>query len=266
VSVDVAQAGTMLMGVQASLTARNPRAAIKLFEEIIAGDSVPAAVRLPDWIASSIGREGLSRLALAYATAACSYCKRGRRECSVCDGIGRGKEDVVCPGCLGMRRQPCATCQGSGLASYGHCPDDLRSLVLSYRLCIAASGTAKLVPEDNVSVAGLDVDACLRRIANLNKLTGVLETAAVELAGQQARGMISPARLERVKGRIVQTYDVLDPAIRAALDRIVELTSLKVGNQNPDVIFYRDLARSDRFEGTSLHRNFAARLALGSAA
>ncbi len=254
-------ADAVLADVHAALSARRPHIAMRLFEQILASGQAPDSIPLTQWITSSIGREGLSGLALAYATGSCSYCTRGRRECSPCDGTGRGENGIVCRACLGMRREPCETCRGTGLSGYGKCPDDLRSLVLSYRLCIAASGAARLVPEDGASPPELTVEACLHRIANLNKLAGVLDSAAVELAGQQARGLISPARLERVKQRIGKTYDTLDAAIRVTLKRAVELSSLAVGDQSPDVLFYSWLARSSRFEGTALHRNSAARLA-----
>ena len=254
-------ADAVLADVHAELSARRPDAAMRRFEQILSSGQAPDSIRLTEWVSSSIGREGLSDLALAYATASCSYCTRGRRECSQCDGTGRGAGGIVCRACLGMRRQPCASCRGAGLAGYGKCPDDLRSLVLSYRLCIAASGAARLVPEDGGSPPELTVEACMRRIANLNKLAGVLESGAVELVGQQARGLISPARLERVKQRIGKTYDTLNAAIRVTLRRAVELSSVSLGAQSPDVLFYTWLARSSGFEGTALQRNSAARLA-----
>lgn len=260
-SGDASQAGPRLRDVQTELFAHRPQATIELFERIISRGPAAASFRMADWVISSIGREGLSDLVLAYATASCHDCSRGRRKCSACDGTGRGEGNIVCRGCLGMRRQPCACCQGTGLARYGECPDELRALVLSYRVCIATSEAAKLVPEENAPIRETTVRRCLRRVANLNKLAGVLESAAVELVGQQARGLISPARQERVRQRIGRTYDTLDSAIRATLDRAVELCSVSDDSQNSDVLFYRWLARSDRFEGTALQRDSAARLA-----
>lgn len=249
-----------LKDVHAELSARRPQGAIRRFEQILAGDRAPTTVRLTDWITSSIGREGLSHLAFAYATAPCSHCDRGMRDCSACGGTGRGEKATICRRCVGMRCKPCKSCHGTGFANYGKCPDDLRPLVLSYRLCIAASETAKLIHKEGSWLPETTVEGCLLRVANLNKLAGVLEDAAVEVAGQQARGMISPARLQRVKHRIGKTYHTLESSIRETLERAVELSS-QADDQSPDVLFYRWLAHSDKFEGTPLQHDFAARLA-----
>lgn len=260
-SGDVSSASPRLRDVQTELIAHRPQAAIELFEQIIARDPVAVSSRMTDWVVSSIGREGLSDLVLAYATAACGNCSHGRCKCSACEGTGRGERNTVCRECLGMRRQPCEWCQGSGLVNYGKCLDDLRPLVLSYRLCIAASETARLVPEQKEPLPEPTIKGCLHRISNLNKLAGVLESAAIELAGQRARGMISLARSERVVQRIGKTYDTLQVAIRATINQVVELASQTVGDQSADVLFYRWLAQSEAFEGTPLHHGFAARLA-----
>lgn len=132
---------------------------------------------------------------------------------------------------------------------------------MSYRLCIAASEAAKRVPEDSPHLPEMTVEACLLRVTNLNKLAAVLENAAMEVAGQQARGLISPARLQRVKHRIGTTYHTLEKAIRESLERAVELSRHAGNSESPDVLFYGWLARSDKFEGTPLQREFASRMA-----
>lgn len=251
-----------LASLRDQLSAGEPLAAMHTFDRLLATQPIPDGAELTDWLVASVGREGLCSLALAYATAPCPNCAHGRRTCSACNLTGRDQHGRICRSCIGTRREGCRICHGDGLASYGKCPGDLRPLVLSYRLCIAASKATVLVPKKGVLLPELTVPACLRRITRLNKLAGVLENAAVELAGQQARGMISPTRLQRAKHRFSTIHRALEAGIREMLNRTAELASMGTGDQDQDVLFYHWLADSQKFTGTALQHDFAARLAM----
>lgn len=176
-----------LLAILAALDVEATGEAIRLLTEAISQGLIPQRVPLGQWLTEAIGSRMAGRLVEGFATRPCFYCEHGHTLCQDCDGRGRNEDGRICGRCVGLGREFCEFCNGSGLLAIDTVPPDLRLAVVLARVRQVAKTLDALLRQPLPSVRNSApreaASACAKLLFALNRNLGVLENAAVAVMG-----------------------------------------------------------------------------------
>lgn len=231
--------------------------------------AVPPQVDLGKWLVRSIGEKPAVKLIQALAYYPCFYCKNGLEDCGLCgsrrtNAAGRS----CCEHCLDLLKVRCDFCGGSGWITYHDLPSGLWPAVILVRTRAALSEFSTLAKHGLPATASAAPSSARRLLERqlliLNRLAGILENTADATKKYTAQNgpAFKPvaarvlntvaAAWEKMQTRLRNTLLLLGDTLRREAIHAETKKARAIMIDRAD--FYRMLAKSRAFEGTSLFR------------